>query len=371
MDIAPDALTTLRQVGICGASYLARAVGVQGRFAYMVDAPTGASLAGYNLLRHAGALVALQAWNDDLPSVASDSISRASGYLRHKVIRVTPDAWAVASKGRMKLGGSALFLLALLPAVSHADPEAEEICRGLACYLVSQQTPSGNFISIRPVDGGAPSRFKSGYYSGQAILALSRAYEGLGNPEYLAAAVAGADRITAAEPLPLPNVDTADHWTVMALEAVCGHVPDRRFRDQVMARGARIQQQVLQARAGGSLLVVNPDYGCAQAATRGEALVSVARLAHSVGDISTAAAAIKAVSTIAAYCASHQWTAPGPEVSRGGFVRAQDDLRIRIDVVQHAILAIRGLIDMTDRPAPGAGLTPQSRNINRPRLTNA
>ena len=346
--LSQGAIPDLRYRGRLAAAYLARQVGAGGRFCYQFDPVAGIELKGYNLLRHAGALLALARWapHMDVP-VPMPAITRAADYLLKKLCHL-PDSGlpCLMSKGRAKLGGTALLILALLEAAKHQpQPDHMALCCALADYLISQQDGAGDFRSVLYLDGVSQSSFNSNYYPGQAVLALTEIYLTTGKDRFLAAALKGADALLRREPTPLLRIDQADHWTIMALEALHRCQPDPAYAMRVRDGAARIQD----------LLIVDgpdrrrfrfADYGCGPAATRGEALAAALRLATRTGHAADVNAARASLTAIIDHCLDHQWL-PGATVDAvaiGGFRRAPDDPSIRIDIVQHAILAIDGLL---------------------------
>ncbi len=248
--ITRRSLSLLHDLGAGGADYLARAVQPNGRFTYLLNSQTGRREAGYNLLRHAGALWALGLWRSALPAnFATPAIDAAAEYLRRKVSTEWGAPPHLVSREKVKLGGSALMLLALMA----RDPDLNtdrDLCLGLADYLVSQQSPNGRFQSARARDG-AVSPFGSAYYSGQAMLALTRLYSLTSRQEHLEAALRGAYHLRVVDPLPLQAIDAADHWTVLAFEALHEHAQDRWLADRVLASGDRICSTLLEVDAAG------------------------------------------------------------------------------------------------------------------------
>lgn len=347
------AMPDLLQRGVLGAKYLARNVGTNGRFRYHLDPATGAAMTGYNLLRHAGALLALARW---VP-VAADpfamaAIDRSTAYLLAKLHHLPGrNLPCMASKGRAKLGGTALLILALLEVGRlPGQPDRVALCLALADHLISQQDGAGDFRSVLYLDGSSPSGFNSNYYPGQAVLALSELYRASGEARLLTAAVKGADALLRREPMPLPRTDQADHWTIMALEALHRHRPDPAYAARVLDGAARIQELLISDDPGQQRQFRFPDYGCGPAATRGEALAAAWRLAARGGQGEQARAAQGALTAIVDHCLAHQWLA-GAAIDAagiGGFRRSPNDPSIRIDIVQHALLAIDGLLAAQD-----------------------
>lgn len=355
----------LLDCGRLGADYLARQVGAGGRFCYHLDPVTGTVLTGYNLLRHAGALLALARWAPlaDGPGTMA-AIARAADYLLDKLHHIpTSGLSCLASKGRAKLGGTALLILALLEIHKlEGSPDRLALCRVLADYLISQQDVAGDFRSVLFLDGVSQSSFNSNYYPGQAVLALTDLYNVAGDDRFLGAALRGAGALLRREPTPLPRIDQADHWTIMALEALHRHRPDPAYAVRVLDGAARIQELLIVTGDDHCRRFRDADYGSGPAATRGEALAAAWRLARRCGEGAQADAARGALAAIIDHCLAHQWR-PGAAVDAvaiGGFRRAPDDPSIRIDIVQHVILAIDGLLaaDSADRAASRTGYPP-------------
>lgn len=359
--VAADRRPALLDSGRHGAAYLARHVRADGRFLYLLDPVTGRGLKGYNLLRHAGALLALARWTPmgvepDTPGPQiAGAIARATDYLLRKLCHPPGGSYlCLASKGRAKLGGTALLLLALLEVGKlPGQPDRQALCEELADYLGSQQTVEGGFRSVLVLDGAGASPFNSDYYPAQAVLALVETHAAGGGARHFDAALKGADWLLRTESLPLPRIDRADHWTIMALEALHRRHPDPAYAARVLDGAARIGDLLIGTGPDRQPQFRFPDYGCGPAATRGEALAAAGRLARRIGLHAEAHAAHRALTAIVDHCLRHQWL-PGA-VSRGGiavhaaalggFRRAPDDPNIRIDTVQHALLALHGLLE--------------------------
>ncbi|HYI70574.1 MAG TPA: hypothetical protein VEX87_12550 [Skermanella sp.] len=359
--VAADRRPALLDSGRHGAAYLARHIRTEGRFRYLLDPVTGRGLKGYNLLRHAGALLALARWAPlgNAPRISgpemTGAIARATEYLLRKLCHPPGGAFrCLASKGRAKLGGAGLLTLALLEAGRLPGQRSRlPLCEELADYLASQQNADGGFQSILVLDGSGASTFNSGYYPGQAVLALAEVHAAGGGARHLEAALKGADWLLRAETLPLPRIDHADHWTIMALEALHRRHPDPAYAARVLDGAARIRELLIGTGPDGQPRFRFPDYGCGPAATRGEALAAAGRLARRTGMHAEADATHRALAAIVAHCLEHQWH-PGAAsqggiavhaAALGGFRRASNDPNIRIDTVQHAILAVHGLLE--------------------------
>lgn len=224
-----------RESARAAASYLARACEPSGRFAYLRHVEVGGDRSGgeYNVLRHAGALYALdQAWRELRLPEARAALLRGARYLIERHLRSWPEGAPAAGQLHLaaivslegeeverecaKLGGSGLGLVALC-AARRLEPAliGLERLRELGAFVLACQEPSGSFRAKRYADGSWSS-FRSLYYPGEAILGLIRLAEQDPDPRWLKAAAMGAAYLARSRaevpPAELPH----DHWLLIA-----------------------------------------------------------------------------------------------------------------------------------------------------------
>jgi hypothetical protein len=214
------------------ALYLHAQIGPDGRMVYRRDGRTGQADEGrYNLLRHAGTLLAMAEDHQEHPPTAEEAqrIGQGLAYLRRCCIAPSePDAddlavWsqpAVVAGRRSypvaKLGGAGLTLAAMAQwrrvwpgQVALADMQA------LGRFILSMQQPDGRFRSLHAWDSGQHDpHWVSLYYPGEAALGLILLYEHDGNLRWLEAAIdalraLAREREAVAQPPP-------DHWALLA-----------------------------------------------------------------------------------------------------------------------------------------------------------
>lgn len=168
--------------------HLLRLIGPNGKFVYAHrrDAVDDAST-GYNLLRHCGTLwFMLRAVNDlGLKPAPADAAAMAAA-IRYAGRKMVAPGWApglaLESKGKLKLGGAGLALAMLaearvavdrgaMPAPALPLPLADCLA-ALADYSLSQLRPDGDFEHKRDLATGGIEPFRSGYYTGEALLGL-------------------------------------------------------------------------------------------------------------------------------------------------------------------------------------------------------
>ncbi len=239
---APRAVTAatmadsdVRAALLAAGRYLARGVDGQGRFRYLVDAPTNRTLGGYDWPRHAGAtyfLAQAAALSHD-PDVAFAAL-RAAGYLRDRAIIPCGEHRCIGDGARVDLGSAALAVIAFVEvARTQLDPGYALIVPQLTAFLRAQQRPDGEFMHEYDRDGNHPIDVQLLYYSGEATLALSRAHALLGDARDLEAAKRALDHLSG----PAWSFFGSryywgeEHWTCQAMDDLWDRAPDRRALD--------------------------------------------------------------------------------------------------------------------------------------------
>jgi len=156
-----------------------------GSFVYEYRVRDGRAIAGYNIVRHAGAIYALAMFEHVAPDARTrDAIARASHYLlgavrpiaaHGEISAVFGMAWPGEVSDDAVLGATGLGVVALL-AADGLEPGAipASTLRALGRFLVFMQRPDGSFNSTYNASTGPTNRFDSLYYPGEAILALAQ-----------------------------------------------------------------------------------------------------------------------------------------------------------------------------------------------------
>jgi hypothetical protein len=168
----------VRSFAVAGGLYLARGVDGDGRFRYLVDAPTNRTLPGYDWPRHAGAtyfLAQVAALSGD--SEIAWAALRAAGLLRDHAIASCGDHRCVVGGPVADLGSTALTVLAFVEiARKGLDPGYALVVPDLTAFLRSQQRADGEFMHLYDRAKRSPIDTQLLYYSGEAAFALSRAH---------------------------------------------------------------------------------------------------------------------------------------------------------------------------------------------------
>lgn len=333
--------------------YLVRHTSDIGRFTYVYDASRGASCGGYNFLRHAGTVMALYgsanlcARGEDV-SAAAD---RAWSYLRTRLghVRINGRSCYFLDDGPLvKLGGVALTALALAARLEILRRQADEehILRGLAEYIVMQQLRSGCFFSYFDCRRAVSLRGSSLYYSGQSVLALATTYVLTGEVAFLRSADAGMRYLAAQHRQTPPSaLGFADHWSMLALAKLFKITTAQCYLSHLRYLVAPLLED------GAWLKFAS----ITRISTRLEGLVALLELELAAGECGRASSVYQRIVTGIARICETQIGHPdfiGPPLNgdaRGGIIRSQADLRVRVDYVQHALSAACNFSTLVER----------------------
>jgi hypothetical protein len=363
------------EAAIDAGRFLARGVDADGRFRYLVDAPTNRTLPGYDLPRHAGATyylaqVAGQCGDSQLGLAAL----RAAGWMREHAMVACGAARCVGSGRVVDVGSTALAVLAYVEiARTKLDPAFAALVPALAEFLRAQQRADGDFMHEYDRDAERPIDVQLLYYTGEASLALSRAHGLLGDPRDLEAASRALGYLVG------PGWSFfgsryyygEEHWTCQAMDDMWDRAPNLAALDFCLrwhAFGRRLQYAAddtpydAEGAYGFGPLVVPH---LTPAASRSEAAVATLEAARKAGVGAGVLAPLEAqIRKSLAMLIRHQFR-PGPRhlfadpaAVEGAIPASEVDWELRIDFAQHAgdaLLRWQGL-DLS-RPPHAEGLS--------------
>jgi hypothetical protein len=363
---APPAITAetmtkddVRAAVIAGGSYLARGVDAQGRFRYLVDAPTNRTLSGYDWPRHSGAtyfLAQVAALSGD-PAIAYATL-RAASYVRDLAIVSCGAYECVASGGLADVGSSALATIAFVEvARSHLDASYALLVPKLTAFIRSQQRPDGEFMHEYDRGANRPVDVQLLYYSGEAALALSRAHALLHDARDLDAATRAVAHLTG----PAWSFFGSryywgeEHWTCQAMDdlmldaLLANAAPNRKALDFCL--GWQAFGRKLQYAAGDSPFDGDGAYGFGPivtprftpAGSRTEAAIATLEAARLAGVEPGDLAALERQIRRSLALLMRQQFRPGPKhlfadpaAVEGAIPGTAVDWQLRIDYLQHA-----------------------------------
>ena len=355
----------VREAVIAGAKYLARGISPEGRYRYTVSAPSNQVLPGYDWPRHAGAtyfLAQVAAMTRDPALIAA---SRRAATLMTESGLTKCGAYAcVGEENWIGLGSSALAVVALSEIVEKKiDTGFTFYVVALTGFLRAQQRPDGEFMHFYDRAAGHPIDTQGLYYSGEAALALAKAYAITKNPADLDAAVRAlrylvgpawsffGDRYYYGE----------EHWTCQALGALWAHAPEPKALDFCLrwqAFGRAIQQ-----REGDSFFDADGAIGVGPVVTprltpvasRCEAAVATLDVARRAGVSAEEVAILDEQLRRALALLMRQQLRPGPrhlfkspEDVEGAMPGSEVDWELRIDYTQHTGSALVRWLDLDE-----------------------
>ena len=354
-DLDPEML--LRHAVLAG-DYLARAVEPSGRFVYSYLPKTDRVKDKYNALRHCGtvySMLELYAVTGDAELLAA--AERAIGYLREHLIgrcTLTVDGAeietaCVVEDGEVKLGGNALAIVAL---AQHAAATGEKrhlpLIDELGRWILATQAEDGEFlIHKQSHPEGVRSSFISGYYPGEALLALARRPEP--DPAWLDATARGARWLIEVRDGNVPTRDlNHDHWLLYALNEIHRQRPDPIFP----SHAERITRAILDSQRRDP--EPHPDWvgsyytppRSTPTATRSEGLGAAYLMMQAADRHDLAAPLLEALELGVRFQLQTQFLPESclyvddPARVLGGFHRSLTNYEIRIDYVQHNISAL-------------------------------
>ncbi len=333
-----------------GGDYLVRGIHEDGSYRYKYDVGTGTAFDSYNMLRHSGTTYALfELYEATEKKAYLDAANSAVAYLE-TTITACPlefsDMLCAYDGEKMKLGGNALAILALLKqAEATGDTTSREIAVELAAWMKATQTSEGEFpIHIQMRDGTLDDHV-SEYYPGEAIYALVYLYEATGNEDWLTSAESAADwLIDVRDKNETIATISHDHWLLYGLRELYLH----SHKEKYLVHARKIVDGIIASQHidGVPADWVGGYYTPPQStptATRSEGLGAAYTLFVEAGDSEYATKAYDALrrgmefqlrtfidGTLAR-------TYPEPVEALGGFRLSLESTTVRIDYVQHNI----------------------------------
>jgi hypothetical protein len=235
----------VREATVAMARYLARGVDPDGRFRYLVDAPTNRTLAGYDWPRHAGATYFLaQAAALVGPSADGEdgnlgfAALRAAGLMRDRATAACGDHRCIGVDAVADVGSTSLAVLAFVEiARTGLDEGYALFVPELTAFLRAQQRPDGELMHLYDRAGRRPIDVQLIYFSGEAAFALARAHALLGDARDLDAARRLLAHLVgpAWSFLGSRYYRGEEHWTCQAMDDLWDRAPSHEALDFCLA----------------------------------------------------------------------------------------------------------------------------------------
>lgn len=314
------------------AQRLAKLVRTDGTFTYKYDPLLQQTLPGYNVLRHAGCVWALNlAQKRGILELDRAARLAMNWLIANCVVRGSETGLCIIDQSSIKLGGNALAILALtsLPDFSKKDRKlVKDLCR----YIWAQMDDDGNFVHKRDAATNKIDPFRSAYYDGEALFALLAAAE----KEPDLAKVGRLRTVILSYTRRGFGIKQQSHWMMYAVEACQNLAP----HPELMDYAEKLTDEI----------VFNPinrlQSNCTMLACNSEALLAYLRMATSGRALARGRQRI-AWSAIEENIL-FQVKAMLPD---GAFRRSHDDGPVRIDYLQHNLISLLGHAQLRVRDA--------------------
>jgi hypothetical protein len=375
--LAPEGVSrsNVRTAAIAAGRYLARGVDAEGRFRYLVDAPTNRTLPGYDWPRHAGAtyfVAQIAALSGD-PEVAYAAL-RAASYLRDRAMVSCGAHRCVGDAAIVDVGSTALTVIAFVEvARTGLDRAYALLVPELTEFLRSQQRPDSQFMHEYDRDADRPIDVQLLYYTGEAALALSRAHSLLGDARDLEAATRALAYLVGPgwRFLGSRYYWGEEHWTCQAMDDLWDRAPNPVALDFCLRWQAFSRK--LQFGAGDTPLDAEGAYGfgplitprLTPAGSRTESALATLDAAVRAGVAPDERAALEgqirrtlALLMRQQLVGARRYLFADPTAVEGAIPGSEVDWQLRIDYAQHAGCAMVRFLEFTQRDGspPGARL---------------
>ncbi|MBX3071069.1 MAG: acetate--CoA ligase family protein [Thermomicrobiales bacterium] len=368
-----------------GADWIAGSIGSDGRFAYLYYPETNTyNRNQYNEVRHAGTIYSLfQCYDLNRNSRWLEAAESACRWLFEASVPTPFGGKAFCYKGRMKLGGQALALVALLERRRVLkDSQYDDLIADLTVFLDAlemEDSPGQYFNSYLVSSEEMLPTPESDYYPGEALLAITRLAQHFPDGPFLEQAVRAGEFLTRVKDGDIVDqgvVPRHDHWLAMAL---CELYP--QFPSPVFAKVAYMQAEAMMAsqypgshpnwrQIGGSRRGKSVNY--TSTATKAEAMNAVWGLAVYRGDEGMVELVSEAALRTVQFGMRVQYTSeiarnfPRPSRVVGAWAQDEQESYVRVDFVQHNISALAGAYHLVKN-----GRLPMANESERPQYGRA
>lgn len=361
-DLTPD---KVREAAHAAALHLARGVGPDGHFRYQIDIPTDQNMPGYNWPRHAGSTwflaQASSVWPDP---ILRKSALRAASVLTDDVV----DCGEYRCVARAPVAGvadSAITIFALTELIeTGVDTSKKDLVPELARFIKSQQRPDGEFMHRYDRDKKKPIDVQEPYSTGEAALALARAYAITHDKTDLDGASAALARLVGANWRFFGNryYFAEEHWTCQVMAEIWDDAPSRDALDFCLRwadynRGLQLSDGETPYDADGAhgmTPFVTPRIP--PTASRAEAAIATLAVARKAGvDPKELALLEEQVARAMAVVIRHQFRAQpsylfaNPAGAVGAVAGSDVDWQVRIDYTRHPSGAMLRWVDLFEK----------------------
>lgn len=336
-----DKETALRVI-TTSADYLAMQIGLDGRFDYGVYPAAMLQIKGYNILRHASSVWSLLcAYRLTGDKFIKEQAECAVGFLIRNMKYKYPNSFEnnvlyvfEETTKEVKIGGNAIAVIVLTEYMDvFKTDKYSKIVKELGNGILELfDERDGSFFHVLKFPSLAPrDKFRTIYYDGEAVFALSRLYGLTKDRRFLEAAQCAADRF-----IKKNYEQYADHWVAYSINELTKHLPLEKYLN-FGVRNARVNLEKIKNQPTTyhtylELLCVS--FELVERIKRDKLRCSEL---ESFDDKALADVIFyRADFMLNGYCyPEYAMYFPNPQSTLGAFFIRHDDYRIRIDDVQH------------------------------------
>lgn len=354
----PTEKNLLEAITLAKDGYFKNIVDKRGKFIYSYLPDKDKVRKNYNILRHAGTIYSMLEIYELMPD--KDLLKEAERAIKFLLRRVKPveidgiRTHVVVERDFNKLGGNGLAIIALAKYITVTnDRQYLPIMKSLAEWMMRTQDQLGKFtIHKQRYSTGELTSFISGFYPGEAILALVRLYEHDQDKKWLDVAekateylIKVRDKNTTIETI------TPDHWLLYGINDLYRYRPKKYYLKhaflmckQIFSR--QIKKNWEDPEWVGGYIIKNPPPKSTQAACYSEGLAAVYNIAYDYGHLVMAKQIRKAIARGIVFQLRSQVIPRDTREMRnllpyiGGFQKSITQTELRIDYTQHNISSI-------------------------------
>lgn len=335
-----------------GIDWIAENQAADGRFLYRYDRDEGEVLPGYNYVRHAGTVLALEQAAAVGLDNATPAAERATAFALDELTVLDDDRWAFTAD----TGGTGLLVAAL---VEHrratGSTASDPLLRGLGRFLAGTVTERGAVVALWDLEADAPvAGSRSPFFTGEILWALARLHaefpdDGWDEPARRISAYLATERDDAERRFP----PVSDHWGAYGWDEISAWPAELTDDELAYAErqaglfGLQVRYES-QRRASGLVRFTRGPFALtAGVGTLGEGLGGIQRLAEREADLDVDRDAVAArLACVAGLLVERQTRSDDPRLDGAWFRQGIT----QVDDQQHAISALLAATAVLEDP---------------------
>lgn len=352
--------TVLEAIQLAKDHYLKQVVGRKGKMVYSYLPQKNVSEKKYNILRHCGTLYSMLETFELMPDPdLMVQIRSAIKYLISKTESFSfqdHSCMALVEKDSIKVGGNALAIIAFAKySQLRKSTKYLPTMQSLAKWIQLIQDDTGRFtVHKQAFSTGVASDFVSGYYPGEAMLAMARLYQLDGNEEWLDVAERSAHYLINERDKHASVEDIVhDHWLLYALNELYRERPKPLYLEHIiLIADAIVLKQIRdhnnEPKYNGAYYLPHPRPESTPTACRSEGLCAAYSLMRDLGIDEKTGPYLETIEAGLKFQLQTQFRPEtamfyrNPRFCVGAFKRSLSRDDLRIDFTQHNLSSLIG-----------------------------